>query len=93
MADNTFLNVALSAVDDRPRWTSPPGPIIAAGPDRVSTGQLMMISKGSLTTLVQVTAVNTDDAASDVRQRRLAEPESVWCRLRQPDGAQRSGTC
>ena len=34
-------------------------PNIAAGPDRVSPGQLMMITKGSLTTLVQVTAVDT----------------------------------
>ena len=32
---------------------------IATGPDRVTAGQLMMIEKGSYTTLVQVTAVNT----------------------------------
>jgi prepilin-type N-terminal cleavage/methylation domain-containing protein len=58
MADNTFLNVALSAVANTTVDIAA-GPNIAAGPDRVATGQLMMISKGSFTTLVQVTAVNT----------------------------------
>jgi type II secretory pathway pseudopilin PulG len=58
MADNTFLNVALSAVTSTSVDIAA-GPNIATGPDRVSTGQLMMISKGSRTTLVQVTAVNT----------------------------------
>jgi hypothetical protein len=32
--------------------------VIDTGPDRVSAGQLMMVTKGSLTTLVQVTAMN-----------------------------------
>jgi type II secretory pathway pseudopilin PulG len=58
MADNTFLNVALSAVANTTVDIAA-GPNIAAGPDRVTTGQLMMIAKGSFTTLVQVTAVNT----------------------------------
>jgi len=58
MADNTFLNVTLSAVASTSVDIAA-GPNIATGPDRVSPGQLMMISKGSLTTLVQVTAVNT----------------------------------
>jgi type II secretory pathway pseudopilin PulG len=60
MADNTFLNVALSAVSST--WVDIAGgasaPNIGAGPDRVAPGQLMMITKGSLTTLVQVTAVD-----------------------------------
>jgi len=63
MADNTFLNVPLSAVAATTVDLQTPangGPAnIATGPDRVSTGQLMMIAKGSFTTLVQVTAVNT----------------------------------
>jgi hypothetical protein len=58
MADNTFLNVALSAVAASAVDVAA-GPNIATGPDRVTPGQLMMISKGSLNTLVQVTAVNT----------------------------------
>jgi type II secretory pathway pseudopilin PulG len=58
MADNTFLNVALSAVANTTVDIAA-GPIIDVGPDRVATGQLMMISKGSFSTLVQVTAVNT----------------------------------
>jgi prepilin-type N-terminal cleavage/methylation domain-containing protein len=57
MADNAFLNVALSAVAATTVDIAA-GPIINAGPDRVATGQLMMISKGSRTTLVQVTGVN-----------------------------------
>jgi type II secretory pathway pseudopilin PulG len=63
MADNTFLNVTLSAVTATSVDIAA-GPNIAAGPDRVSTGQLMMISKGSFTTLVQVTDV-------DIASRRL----------------------
>jgi type II secretory pathway pseudopilin PulG len=58
MADNTFLNAALSAVAASSVDVAA-GPNIATGPDRVSTGQLMMIQKGSFTTLVQVTGVNT----------------------------------
>jgi len=58
MADNTFLDAALTAVTAT-SVTVAAGPDIANGPDRVTTGQLMMISKGSTTTLVEVTAVNT----------------------------------
>ncbi len=58
MADNTFLDMALSAVSSTTVDVAA-GPDIAAGPDRVSPGQLMMIWKGSFTTLVQVTAVDT----------------------------------
>jgi hypothetical protein len=58
MADNTFLDVALTAVTGT-SVTVAAGPDLANGADRVTTGQLMMISKGSTTTLVQVTAVNT----------------------------------
>jgi prepilin-type N-terminal cleavage/methylation domain-containing protein len=58
MADNTFLNVGLSAITSSSVDIAA-GPNIATGPDRVSPGQLMMVSKGSLTTLLQVTAVNT----------------------------------
>jgi hypothetical protein len=58
MADNTFLDVALTAVTST-TVTVAAGPDLANGPDRVTPGQLMMISKGSTTTLVQVTGVNT----------------------------------
>lgn len=58
MADNAFLDVTLSAVTDS-TVTVAAGPDIANGPDRVTTGQLMLISKGAVNTLVQVTAVNT----------------------------------
>jgi len=58
MADNTFLSVGLTAVTSTTVDIAA-GPIIDSGPDRVSTGQLMMISKGAFTTLVQVTAVDT----------------------------------
>lgn len=61
MADNTFLNVALSAVTNNSVDIAggANAPNIASGPDRVIPGQLMMITKGSRTTLVQVTAVDT----------------------------------
>jgi prepilin-type N-terminal cleavage/methylation domain-containing protein len=59
MADNTFLDVALTAVA-ADRVTVAAGPDLGAGADRVEAGQLMMISKGSFTTLVQVTSVDVD---------------------------------
>jgi type II secretory pathway pseudopilin PulG len=57
-ADNTFLNVAMTAMTNT-TVDIDPAVNIAAGPDRVTAGQLMMISKGSVTALVQVTGVNT----------------------------------
>jgi prepilin-type N-terminal cleavage/methylation domain-containing protein len=57
MADNTFTDVALTAVTATTVTVSN-AVNINAGPDRVTKGQLMMITKGSYTTLVQVTAVN-----------------------------------
>ena len=63
MADNAFLDVVLSAVTNTSVTIAcGPAPILpdlANGPDRVAPGQLMLISKGSLNALVQVTAVNT----------------------------------
>lgn len=60
MADNAFLDVPLTAVANSSVTVAAPptGPDIANGPDRVVAGQLMLISKGSFNTLVQVTAVN-----------------------------------
>jgi len=57
-ADNNFVEVGLTAV------TSTTVDVVASvniatGVDRVIPGQLMMVLKGSTTTLVQVTAVNT----------------------------------
>jgi hypothetical protein len=60
MADNAFLNVGLTAVSDT-AVTVAAGPTLDVGPDRVTAGQLMMIQKGSFSTLVQVT--NVDYAA------------------------------
>ncbi len=58
MADNAFLDVALTAVTSNSVDVAV-GVNMASGPDRVAPGQLMMISKGSFNTLVQVTAVDT----------------------------------
>jgi hypothetical protein len=57
MADNAFLDVRLSAVGSSSVVVAP-GPTLDVGPDRVTPGQLMMISKGSFNTLVQVTSVD-----------------------------------
>jgi hypothetical protein len=59
MADNAFLDVSLTATDDS-SVTIAAGLDIENGPDRVTPGQLMLISKGSLNTLVQVTDVDYD---------------------------------
>ena len=58
MADNTFLNVGTTAVTST-SVTVPASVNLSAGADRVTPGQLMMIMKGSFTTLVSVTAVDT----------------------------------
>jgi len=79
MADNTFLNVPITAATST-SVTVPVGVNLAAGPDRVTPGQLMMISKGSLTTLVQVTAVN-------VATRILTFASGDSLRLNQPAAA------
>jgi len=71
MADNTFVNVPLSAVGST-FVDVHPSVNIANGPDRVSTGQLMMISKGSYTTLVQVTGVS-----ASTRRLTFADGDSL----------------
>ena len=57
MADNAFLEVLVSATSAT-TVTVAAGPVLDTGPDRVVAGQLMMISKGSMSVLVQVTTVN-----------------------------------
>lgn len=63
MADNTFTDIPLTAVTSTSVTvalkTADGEDIDLTGPDRVIPGQLMMIEKGSISTLVQVTAVNT----------------------------------
>ncbi len=64
MADNTFLDEPLVAVTNT---TADVAAVdangnainIATGPDRVTVGQLMMVYRGSTTTLMQVTTVDT----------------------------------
>jgi prepilin-type N-terminal cleavage/methylation domain-containing protein len=57
MADNSFLDVGLTAVGNS-TVTIAAGPNLGAGVDRIVRGQLMMISKGSFNTLLQVTDIN-----------------------------------
>jgi hypothetical protein len=75
MADNAFLDIGLTAVADSSVVVAA-GPVLDAGPDRVTPGQLMLISKGSFNTLVQVTAV-------DVPARRLTFADGDSMRLNQ----------
>jgi hypothetical protein len=56
-ADNAFANAGVTAVTST-SVTIAPG-FLPVGSDRINRGDLMMITKGSLTTLVQVTNVNT----------------------------------
>jgi type II secretory pathway pseudopilin PulG len=80
MADNTFLDVGLTALTATTVDVAGPTPNITTGPDRVSTGQLMMISKGSVTTLLEVTAVDT-------AARRLTFADSDALNLNQAGAA------
>jgi hypothetical protein len=57
MADNTFLNVGVSAVGST-YVDIAAGVDLANGADRVSKGQLMMVMKGSFAVLLQVTDIN-----------------------------------
>lgn len=75
MADNAFLDIGLTAVADSSVVVAA-GPVLDAGPDRVTPGQLMLISKGSFNTLVQVTEV-------DVPARRLTFADGDSMRLNQ----------
>jgi type II secretory pathway pseudopilin PulG len=75
-ADNTFLDAGITAIDGT-GVTVAPGIDIANAPDRVSAGQLMMVSKGSFTTLVQVTDVDT-------ATRRLTFAQGDSLNLNQP---------
>ncbi len=79
MADNAFLDVPLTAITPTSIVVAP-GPVLDSGPDRVTPGQLMMVTKGSATTLLQVTDV-------DVAARRLIFAPDDSLNLNQP-GAQ-----
>lgn len=74
--DNTFLDIPLSAATST-TVDLPAGTNLQNGPDRVTAGQLMMISKGSVTTLLQVTDVN-------VTSRRLTFATGDSLNLNQP---------
>lgn len=80
MADNAFLDVPLTAINATSIVVAADEfgrPVLDAGPDRVAPGQLMMVTKGSATTLVQVTAV-------DVEARRLTFAAGDSLNLNQP---------
>jgi type II secretory pathway pseudopilin PulG len=77
-ADNNFTDVALTAVTSTSVDVSP-AVDIGAGIDRVIAGQLMMVYKGSTTTLVQVTAV-------DPVSRRISFGTGDSLRLNQTGG-------
>jgi type II secretory pathway pseudopilin PulG len=79
MADNAFLDIALSGVANT-SVVVVPGTNLSTGPDRVTPGQLMLISKGSSNTLVQVTAV-------DAGARRLTFADGDSLNLNQSGAA------
>ena len=77
MADNAFLDIAAERRRQHRRRSSSPGTNLAVGPDRVTAGQLMMISKGSFNTLVQVTAVDAGARRLTFADGDSLQPESV----------------
>lgn len=78
-ADNTFSSQAMTAMTATSVDIAA-GVNLATGPDRVTPGQLMMITKGSTTTLVEVTAVDTS-------ARRLTFAAGDSLNLNQPSAA------
>jgi hypothetical protein len=83
MADNTFLNVGTTEIG-ADFIAIAPGVDLAAGADRVSAGQLMMVMKGGLSILLEVTGVDLETRRLIVRQRRRVEPESECGGQRHP---------
>jgi hypothetical protein len=79
MADNSFVDISLTAITGT-TVTIAAGPTLDSGPDRVSAGQLMMVTKGSTTTLVQVTSV-------DLAARKLTFAAGDSLNLNQPSAA------
>jgi type II secretory pathway pseudopilin PulG len=77
-ADNNFTDIGVTAINATSA-TVVPTVNIGTGVDRVIPGQLMMILKGSATTLVQVTSVN-----AGTRQISFAAGDSL--RLNQTGG-------
>jgi hypothetical protein len=80
MADNTFLNVGTTAVGSN-YVDIAAGVDMAAGADRVMAGQLMMVMKGSLAVLLEVTDV-------DLNTRRLTFANGDALNLNQSAAAQ-----
>lgn len=78
-ADNTFVDQSMTAMTSTTVDIAA-GTNIATGPDRVIAGQLMMVSKGSTTTLLEVTAVDTS-------ARRLTFAAADSLNLNQPSAA------
>lgn len=79
MADNSFTDISLTAITPT-TVTIAAGPNLGTGPDKVSVGQLMMVTKSSTTTLVQVTAV-------DLAARKLTFAAGDSLNLNQPSAA------
>lgn len=79
MADNSFVDQSITAITAT-SVTIAAGPNITTGPDRVTAGQLMMVSKGSVTTLVEVTTV-------DYASRKLNFAAGDALNLNQPSAA------
>lgn len=80
MADNTFLNVKTSAVGSN-FVDIAAGVNLDVGADRVTPGQLMMVMKGSLAVLLQVTSI-------DVNSRRLTFADGDSLNLNQSQALQ-----
>ena len=85
-ADNNFNDMPLTALTNTTMDVAATNPanglaiVISTGPDRILTGQLMMLEKGSNTTLVEVTAV-------DYPNRRVTFAAGDSLRLNQPAAA------
>ncbi|MCM3881275.1 MAG: hypothetical protein ND807_14305 [Vicinamibacterales bacterium] len=64
-ADNNFIDMPLIALTNTTMDVAATNPAngqainIATGPDRIVTGQLLLLEKGATTTIVEVTGVNT----------------------------------
>ncbi len=85
MSDNNFVDMPLTAITNTTIDVAATHPgtgqaiNIQTGVDRLQTGQLLMLEKGSATTLVQITSISYHEPPRHLRQRRLPEAQSDRC--------------
>ena len=97
MADNNFVDMPLTAITNTSidiKATNPSSGAainIQTGVDRLQNGQLLMLEKGSQTTLVQITTIDYSEPPHDIsptatrlKLNQTARLQAMWWRFARP---------